>query len=63
MTENKYNIMHVQINGQCREQVTIGKKDSKQMCEGFKTTYELSSGYGNWEVFYYMESSMNKNIK
>ena len=57
---HKYNILHVQINGECMEQEPLGYRYPKSVCEGFKKSYNLESGYGDWEMFYYMESSMNK---
>jgi len=57
-----YNVLHVDVNGEAKERVTIQKgKDVKMMAEGFKAAYELISGYGNWEIFFFAESSMNKN--
>lgn len=61
--KSKFNILFLDINNQPAEQLKVDPaSDVKRMGEGLKTAYNLSKD-ACYEIYYFMESSMNKSIK
>ena len=59
---NRYNILHLEINGKEIEREPIPEdKDVKQLVEQFKTAYNLHNNGKEYVFYYYAESKMNKN--
>lgn len=57
-----YNILHLDINGVSVEKIKL-KPDSdvKEIGEGLKKAWGLNDNIQDeWEIYFFMESSMNK---
>lgn len=56
------NILHLFIDGEEVEKSKLfPDTDIKRLAEEFKKAYGLNETKDEWEMFYYKESSMNKN--
>lgn len=59
-----YNILNLTIEGEAVEKIKIfPETDVKEMAEGLKTAWHLNESKQQWEIFYFAESSMNKQSK
>lgn len=59
-----FNVFYFELNGIIKETIPLFyQTHASKLAEGFKTSYRLSSGYGNWEMFFYAESKMNNPEK
>lgn len=59
--KSKFNILYLDIDNKPVEQLKIdSESDIKRMGEGLKTAYSLSKDKC-FQIYYFMESSINKN--